>query len=132
MRAVSRIDSILKELGEIWKEYPDLRLGQLILNTIENPQLYYIEDEDLIIRLKEVYTPTPESMQLRGFFTLEDGKNIFNYKGFKIEVVVDFKINKMFFTFNNKKYEEPLGKFEPYPGDILKNIVDKYLVNKKD
>lgn len=132
MRAVSRIDSILKELGEIWKEYPDLRLGQLILNVLQDPVLYYIEDEDLILRLKEIYAPTPEIMQLRGFFTLEDGKNIFNYKGFKIEVVVDFKINRMYFTFNNKKYEEPLGKFEPYPSDILKNTIDNYLENNNN
>lgn len=62
MRDINRIDSILKELGEIWKEYPDLRLGQLILNTIKDPQLYYIEDEDLIIRLKKFYISTPESM----------------------------------------------------------------------
>ena len=141
MRDINRIDGILKELGEIWKEYPDLRLGQLILNAIKDPQLYYIEDgdliyyiedEDLILKLKEIYTPTPEIMQLRGFFTSEGDKSIFNYKGFKIEVVADFKTNKMYFTFNNKKYEEPLGKFELYPSDILKNIIDNYLENNNN
>lgn len=132
MRDINRIDSILKELGEIWKEYPDLRLGQLILNVLQDPVLYYIEDEDLILRLKEIYAPTPEIMQLRGFFTSEEDKSIFNYKGFKIEVVADFKTNKMYFTFNNKKYEEPLGKFELYPSDILKNTIDNYLENNND
>lgn len=55
MRNPNRIDRILNEIRTIWKQYPDLRLGQLILNVIENPALYYIEDEELVELLKQTY-----------------------------------------------------------------------------
>lgn len=55
MRNPNRIDRILNEIRIIWKQYPDLRLGQLILNVIENPALYYIEDEELVELLKQTY-----------------------------------------------------------------------------
>lgn len=51
MRDINRIDEILAQLGEFWKKYPDLRLGQLIVNTgiQENSLLFYnIEDQDFI------------------------------------------------------------------------------------
>ena len=55
MRNPERISKILTELSEIWIQYPDLRLGQLLLNVINDPALYYIEDEDLIKRIKVFY-----------------------------------------------------------------------------
>lgn len=55
MRNQNRIDRILNEIRKIWKQYPDLRLGQLILNVIEDPALYYIEDEELVELLKQTY-----------------------------------------------------------------------------
>ena len=55
MRNKSRIDAIVTELEKIWVEYPDLRLGQLLLNVVKDPILYYLEDEELIERLKEFY-----------------------------------------------------------------------------
>ena len=55
MRDPNRINKILKEIGIIWKQYPDLRLGQLILNVINDPALYYIEDEELVKLLKQIY-----------------------------------------------------------------------------
>lgn len=55
MRNPNRIDRILNEIRLIWKQYPDLRLGQLILNVIEDPALYYIEDEELVELLKQTY-----------------------------------------------------------------------------
>lgn len=33
MRGPNRIDDILERLKDIWKAYPDLRLGQLIMNV---------------------------------------------------------------------------------------------------
>lgn len=59
MRDPNRIGEVLAALGELWQKYPDMRLGQLILNTIEDPRLYYIEDEDLIKHMNEFY----DSMQ---------------------------------------------------------------------
>lgn len=55
MREEERIDLVLERLAKIWKQYPDLRLGQLILNVVRDPLLYYLEDEDLINRLEEFY-----------------------------------------------------------------------------
>ena len=55
MREAKRIDIILQELSNLWHKYPDLRLGQLICNVIQDPALYYIEDDKLIDILKEFY-----------------------------------------------------------------------------
>ena len=55
MRDVSRIDFILKSVGDIWKNYPDLRLGQLLLNVVRDPMLYYIEDDKLVEELVKLY-----------------------------------------------------------------------------
>ena len=55
MRDISRIDSILKSVGDIWKNYPDLRLGQLLLNAVRDPMLYYIEDDKLVDELVKLY-----------------------------------------------------------------------------
>jgi len=32
MRDIKRIDKILKLLGELWKNHPDYRFGQLLIN----------------------------------------------------------------------------------------------------
>lgn len=56
MRDASRIPEILKRLEELWKKYPDLRLGQLISNVIQDPALYYVEDEQLIDYLEQYYS----------------------------------------------------------------------------
>lgn len=55
MRKEERIDPVLERLGKVWKQYPDLRLGQLILNVARDPMLYYLEDEELIKTLEEFY-----------------------------------------------------------------------------
>lgn len=55
MRDVNRIDLILDRLKTLWKKYPDLRLGQLILNVLQDPVLYYVEDEELIEILEKTY-----------------------------------------------------------------------------
>lgn len=55
MRDVNRIDLILDRLKTLWKKYPDLRLGQLILNVLQAPVLYYVEDEELIEILEKTY-----------------------------------------------------------------------------
>lgn len=51
MRDPERIDPILARLARVWKQNPELRLGQLILNaclTPDRPDIYYIEDSVLI------------------------------------------------------------------------------------
>lgn len=53
MRDPNRIDIILGQIGIVWKQYPDLRLGQLIevmKAYTDNPLVdtFYIEDDELI------------------------------------------------------------------------------------
>ena len=40
MRDPNRIDQVLSEIGIIWKEHPDLRLGQIISNVLDIKPLY--------------------------------------------------------------------------------------------
>ena len=48
MRDVNRIPQTLQELQKVWEQFPDLRLGQLLLNAVNDINLYYIEDDKLI------------------------------------------------------------------------------------
>ena len=55
MRDPVRIDEVLAAIRELWIQYPDLRLGQLIVNAIGPtepcPEVYSIEDAKLLRRL---------------------------------------------------------------------------------
>lgn len=55
MRSVDRIPNILARLCKVWEKYPDLRLGQLLLNCFSDPLLYYIEDDKLIEAIESYY-----------------------------------------------------------------------------
>lgn len=60
MRDPKRIDKVLKEISVIWHKYPDMRLGQLIGNVLEGPNLYYVEDDGLVNALKDTYENAEE------------------------------------------------------------------------
>ena len=45
----------MNDIGDVWKKYPDLRLGQLLLNCIGDPMLYYVEDDKLVTVIKDYY-----------------------------------------------------------------------------
>ena len=49
------IDYTVGLLGELWKQQPELRLGQLILNAVRPaepcPEIFTIEDEQLLRKL---------------------------------------------------------------------------------
>ena len=60
MRDPKRIDEVLNRLKKLWKTYPDLRLGQLIVNITYNPDdpnasndLFYLEDDKFIVALED-------------------------------------------------------------------------------
>jgi len=71
MRDPKRIDVVLKEIGEVWKQVPDQRLGQLLtnfvgesinfdkfdsttqLNEIRHLRTYYIEEDELLENIKK-------------------------------------------------------------------------------
>lgn len=66
MRDEKRIPNILHELGRIWEAYPDLRLGQLLLNAVGHNEtaLFYIEDEELISKLyHDIYKNAMENIK---------------------------------------------------------------------
>jgi len=58
MRDPERIDPVLAAVREIWMEYPDLRLGQLLVNAVRPaepcPELYSVEDSALVRKLQEL------------------------------------------------------------------------------
>ena len=62
MRDPKRIEKVLQEIGRIWHENPDLRLGQLIGNVLEGAALYYIEDDGLVSALKDFYHGKSEAV----------------------------------------------------------------------
>ena len=55
MRDINRIDEVLDKIKTIWKNNPDLRLGQLISNVLQDPALYYCEDDMLVKYLEDYY-----------------------------------------------------------------------------
>lgn len=59
MRDPNRIEPMLKLIEEIWTNYPDLRLTQIIMNALKmNRDPYYIEDDKLkeaLEELKKIY-----------------------------------------------------------------------------
>lgn len=57
MRDPNRIDGILEQVAEVWRRFPDLRLGQLILNLDTENRMYMMEDDMLVEKLQENYHP---------------------------------------------------------------------------
>lgn len=55
MRDLNRITKTLQEIQKVWEQFPDLRLGQLLLNSTDDTILYYLEDEKLVEYLKTYY-----------------------------------------------------------------------------
>lgn len=49
MRDPARIDRVLAQIAVLWHRYPDLRLGQLLVNAEPRFDVlpFYIEDTDL-------------------------------------------------------------------------------------
>ena len=72
MRDPKRIPKILKEIEKIWEENPDLRLGQLIANVVDESAIYFVEDEYLIDELKEVYKPKTDE----GFIIKQESDHV--------------------------------------------------------
>ena len=45
MRDVNRIPDFLKTVEEVWRKYPDMRFGQLVVNVL-GVDPFYVEDEE--------------------------------------------------------------------------------------
>lgn len=61
MRDINRIDPFLKEFGELWKLYPDLRFGQIMSNMARHMQMdyrkdmFFMEDDELMKAMKKAF-----------------------------------------------------------------------------
>lgn len=57
MRDPNRIDPILNQLREVWKQQPDMRLGQLLVVVARPanpcPDLFHLEDDQLAHRIND-------------------------------------------------------------------------------
>lgn len=55
MRDPKRIRPLLDRLERVWEEHPEQRLSQLIANGCLYFDPYYIEDEQLLKNLEDVF-----------------------------------------------------------------------------
>lgn len=57
MRDPDRIPAILQRIEQVWERYPDLRLGQLLINVFSGDRvaLYSTEDEQLANQIEWFY-----------------------------------------------------------------------------
>ena len=55
MRDPNRITKTLQEIQKVWEQFPDLRLGQLLLNATDDTILYYLEDDELVQNVQTFY-----------------------------------------------------------------------------
>lgn len=53
MRDTGRIAPTLAMIDILWRRYPDMRLGQLLMN-IEHDNLWNLEEDDLQMRIANV------------------------------------------------------------------------------
>jgi hypothetical protein len=53
VRDTSRIAPTLAMIDILWRRYPDMRLGQLLMN-IEHDNLWNLEEDDLQMRIANV------------------------------------------------------------------------------
>lgn len=60
IRKSQRMDEVLRLTKEIWEQYPDFRLGQLLVNICGKKDLFYVEDEDLVKALQRNKFPIEE------------------------------------------------------------------------
>ncbi len=61
MRDPNRIRPFLEKVAEYWEQYPDLRFGQLVLNTVYDKNvLYNIEESDFLKKLSSLVTVSEE------------------------------------------------------------------------
>lgn len=55
MREPKRIDKFLEEFGKYWKEVPDWRFMQLIVNLPFKKDPFFMEEEETLALLEEFF-----------------------------------------------------------------------------
>jgi uncharacterized protein YihD (DUF1040 family) len=71
MRDPKRISNILTSIERFWRLYPDLRLGQLLINVAyqsgwNNNDIFYLEDDILEQALDDFYRETILNIKKNG------------------------------------------------------------------
>ena len=61
IRAPQRMEEVLQLVKDVWEQYPDFRLGQLLVNVCGKADLFYVEDEDLVKALQRNKFPVEEN-----------------------------------------------------------------------
>lgn len=58
MRDINRIEPFLKELGDIWKQVPDWRFGQLMSNVLNSMPRdpFFMEEDELLAYFKDYFS----------------------------------------------------------------------------
>lgn len=51
-RKRGRISPVIRKLEEVWREHPDLRLGQLLIDCAGDKDLFNLEDDELLEALE--------------------------------------------------------------------------------
>lgn len=62
-RSRDDMECILYDIENIWADFPEMRLGQLIGNVVQDPKLYYIEDDKLVEVLQNYYNNIMRTLQ---------------------------------------------------------------------
>ena len=66
-RDPKRIRRVLRRIREVWEQYPDLRLMQLLLNVVDPLWAYHLDDDVLLDLLLRTYADVPKKKtQVRG------------------------------------------------------------------
>jgi hypothetical protein len=115
MRDPKRIDRVLTEISNIWHKYPDMRLGQLIGNVLEGPNLYYVEDDGLISALKDMYEEAKEPVKF------DDNSYILD--------LVKRNPGEMGFIMQTKTYEEYLATYSDAGFDAKEAVYNEHEFN---
>ena len=57
MRDINRIDPFLKRLGDVWKQVPDWRFGQLMVNVLNSLSIdpFFPEDDKMIDLIEDYF-----------------------------------------------------------------------------
>ena len=54
IRDPKRIGQVLDALGAVWMKSPDLRFGQLMERLFNKKDIFYVEDDDIILHLRDL------------------------------------------------------------------------------
>ena len=68
MRDLARIERIMNVLSRIWRQNPDLRIGQILVSVAQvygftSPDIFHVEDDDILQALLDYEKQFPSKGQ---------------------------------------------------------------------